>query len=241
MHETELKHRIRGAWAKFMEHKQELTGRHYSLNSRLKLFDAIVSPTILYGAECWTFTKRLENILQTTQRRMLRLVLGRGRRRVQNSSQDEEDLGSDVQSNVSEKTQSEAQVFSEGDDLEPWVEWIQRVTHEAEASLARLKIKTWVQQARRRKWKWAAKVICNCAEDRWARLAFEWDPRKHFDAPKPSARRRPSRPNARWFDEIDKFFTETLPQRELTKEMQVWIDYEEQFVNRDQPLPAEEM
>ena len=62
MQDMELRQRIRGGWAKFMEHKQELTGKHYSLNSRLKLFDAVITPTVLYGAECWTTTKHLEDI-----------------------------------------------------------------------------------------------------------------------------------------------------------------------------------
>ena len=164
---------------------------------------------------------------------MLRLILGRGRRRIQIASQDEDASGSDVQSNVSEKTPSEAHMAPERDELEPWVEWIQRVTQEAETSLARLKIKTWVQQARKRKWKWAARVWCTHEETRWAKLALQWDPRKHFDAPRPSARRRPSRPNTRWLHEIDKFFSGAVQQQRLPGEMQAWIDLEEQFVQRE--------
>jgi hypothetical protein len=32
---AELKNRLRGAWAKFMEHKDELTKRKYALSDRL--------------------------------------------------------------------------------------------------------------------------------------------------------------------------------------------------------------
>ena len=38
--------------AKFIKHKQELTGKHYSLHSRLRLFNSVVTPTVLYGSEC---------------------------------------------------------------------------------------------------------------------------------------------------------------------------------------------
>ena len=69
MQEMELRQRIRGGWAKFIEHKQELTGKHYSLNSRMKLFDAVITPTVLYGSECWTTTRHLEDMLKTTHRK----------------------------------------------------------------------------------------------------------------------------------------------------------------------------
>ena len=80
---VELSHRIRGGWAKFMEHKDELTRKTYALSDRLRLFDAVVSPAVLYGSETWTLTKEMERGLRTTQRRMLRAILGQGRRRIQ--------------------------------------------------------------------------------------------------------------------------------------------------------------
>ena len=72
---AELSNRIRGAWAKFMEHKDELTKKTYALSDRLRLFDAVVSPAVLYGSETWTLTKEMERALRTTQRRMLRAIL----------------------------------------------------------------------------------------------------------------------------------------------------------------------
>ena len=233
MQDIELRHRIRGGWAKFMEHKQELTGKHYSLNSRLKLFDAIITPTILYGSECWTVTRHLEDVLRTTQRKMLRLILGRGRRRVQAQNQDDESSGGDVQSNASEKDIPETQDSeSEQNELEPWVDWIRRVTHEAEATLKRLNIKTWVEQARTRKWRWAANVLCRHGEERWARVAFHWDPRMHYDAPRPSARRKAGGPRKRWHDEIEKFWTDTRHYTSAPHQKHLWDESEEQFVLR---------
>ena len=232
MQEMELRQRIRAGWAKFMEYRQELTGKYYSLNSRLKLFDAVITPTVLYGSECWTTTKHLEDVLRTTQRKMLRMVLGRGRRRVEN--QDGETSGSDVQSNAGEGEMSDVQavVNGEGEELEPFVDWIRRVTHEAESRLQGLKQKTWVENARTRKWRWASRVLCTHAEDRWARIAYDWDPRTHRDAGRPLARRRAAGPRKRWFDEIEKFFTESKHFPGVPGQKQVWDDLEEEFVRR---------
>ena len=46
---AELHHMIRVAWYKFQRHRKVLTNKHVSIKLRLKLFDAVVTPTILYG------------------------------------------------------------------------------------------------------------------------------------------------------------------------------------------------
>eukprot|EP00973_Karenia_brevis_P086751 12028777-Karenia_brevis.AAC.1 len=71
--QREMQNRIRAAWAKFQKHKQELTSKNYDLRDRLRLFDATVSPTFLYGSSTWTVTKEVENAITRTQRRMLRM------------------------------------------------------------------------------------------------------------------------------------------------------------------------
>ena len=43
---TEIKSRIRAAWAIFHKYREELTSKKYMLNHRLRLFDATVSPTM---------------------------------------------------------------------------------------------------------------------------------------------------------------------------------------------------
>ena len=164
---------------------------------------------------------------------MLRLILGRGRRRVQAQSHDDESSGGDVQSNLSEKDAPESQDGEdEQNELEPWVEWIRRVTHDAEATLQKLNIKTWVEQARTRKWRWAANLHCTRDDDRWARIAFHWDPRVHYDAPKPSARRRAAGPRKRWYDEVQKFWMDTTRLPHAPLQNHFWDEYEEQFVQR---------
>ena len=74
-HSVEIENRIATAWRKFHALKQELTGRAYSLNSRLKLFNSTITPTILYGCEAWTTTAELERRIQKTQRQMLRMII----------------------------------------------------------------------------------------------------------------------------------------------------------------------
>ena len=71
----EIKSRIRAAWATFHKYRQELTSKKYLLNYRLRLFDATVSPTLCYAAVTWTLSKEHERMIQSTQRKMLRLII----------------------------------------------------------------------------------------------------------------------------------------------------------------------
>ena len=71
---TEMKSRIGAAWTTFHKYRQELTLKKYMLKHRLRLFDATVSPTICYAAGTWTPNKEHERMIQSTQRKMLRLI-----------------------------------------------------------------------------------------------------------------------------------------------------------------------
>ena len=238
LHEDELDCRLRSGWAKFTQHKQELAGKSYSLNDRLRFFNAVITPTVLYGAECWTMTKTMDGMLQRTQRRMLRIILGQGRRRLHMTAHELTSSGSDVQSN---KGQDEEQQANESDEdvedhLEPWVEWIRRVTHSVEASLRRLDIKSWVEQARMKKWRWAEKMWTGAEDEKWSKISFLWNPQIHYDAPKPSTRRRAARPNTRWLDDIVKITQEVSPhsnaQTELWRDPNFWRQHEDKYVYR---------
>ena len=72
---TEIKNRIRAAWATFRKYRQELTSKNYMLKHRLRLFDAAISPTICYAAGTWIPIKEHEKMTQSTQRKMLRLII----------------------------------------------------------------------------------------------------------------------------------------------------------------------
>ena len=77
---TEVRNRIRAAWAKFHKYRQELTSRNYMLRHRLRLFDAVETPTMNYASGTWTLTKEHERMIQSTQRKILRLIIQTKRR-----------------------------------------------------------------------------------------------------------------------------------------------------------------
>ena len=73
---TEIKNRIAAAWTQFTKHRRTLTNRSLSLRGRLRLFDACVTPCVMYGIGACTCTAQHRAVLDRTQRRMLRLVVG---------------------------------------------------------------------------------------------------------------------------------------------------------------------
>jgi hypothetical protein len=234
-HEDELASRIRAGWAKFAQHKQELTSKLYSLNDRLRLFTSVITPTVLYGSECWTMTKNMENALKRTQRKMLRMMLGHGRRVIRTSTIEPDSSGEDLQSNASNTVKPEDEPPEDPrDDLEPWVEWIKRVTHNVEERVRQLGIKSWIEEARLRKWKWAQNLYAGDYAERWATRALHWNPQVHFDRPKPAARRRPTRPNLRWIDDIVKVSREASDGAtdEVLRRLEFWTQYQDLYVKR---------
>ena len=67
----------------FMSLKEELTGKQYYLNTRIKLFDAAVTATALYGSAAWALTKDLVLKVQRAQRKMLRMMMRSNQRNCQ--------------------------------------------------------------------------------------------------------------------------------------------------------------
>jgi len=74
-HEVEVRNRISAAWASFVYYKAELCCRSFGKKQRLRLFDTVVTPCLLYGCAAWTLTCSLEGLIRTAQRRMLRWML----------------------------------------------------------------------------------------------------------------------------------------------------------------------
>jgi hypothetical protein len=223
-----------------MPKKQELTGKHYSINDRLRLFHGTVMPTMLYGCEAWTLTTELEHRIQKTQRQMLRMIVKIPRRNVLIQSDTE---GSDVTSNPHS---DQATHGSEPEPtLEPWVDWIRRSTHEAEEKMKKLKMEDWVTLQRRRKWRWAHK-IATTTTDSWNVLALTWDPGHRQRTNLFS--RRVGRPKVRWADDIKHFIYRkvynTTPHISLNARLDhvtwihhaqdavLWRQLESEFVNR---------
>ena len=83
----------------------------------------------------------------------------------------------------------------------------------------------------------AENLFCNLSENRWAKIALKWDPRIHYDRPKPSARRRPARPHLRWSDELEKFIydatTPGMSWSQVSTNKNFWRTYEDQFMSHD--------
>ena len=74
-HETEIRNRISAGWAAFAKYKVALCNRACSLGRRLRLLDTVVTPTVVYASSTWTMKAEWEQLLQTTGRRMLRLIV----------------------------------------------------------------------------------------------------------------------------------------------------------------------
>ena len=237
--EVELKNRIRAGWAKFMANKQELVGKHYTLNSRLKLFDAVVSPTVLYAAGSWTLTKQQEHALNCTQRRMLRMILGAGRQRQVSTTQDQDMLDESSCDELEDDTDALQAAEPTGEEhkenLEPWVEWIQRVTHKIEELAAKSQVHSWVSRARLAKWRLAARIANQCP-DRWSLRVLRWSPDRSFDGNICRAHRKRSRPKLRWFDDIQRFLELRLlpiPWQSFAHDIDAWEECAEEFCSDD--------
>ena len=71
---VKIQHRIRCVLSLFAKHRQELTSRSYLLRHRLRLFDSVVTPTMMCGSGTWTTTQEHEKMTRTTERKMLRLI-----------------------------------------------------------------------------------------------------------------------------------------------------------------------
>ena len=107
---TEISNRIRAAWATFRKYRQELTSKNYMLKHRLRLFDAAITLTICYASGTWTSTKEHERMIQSTQRKMLRLII-QVKTNEDNEEKDTNDLSStgggseDGQNSITHKDQ----------------------------------------------------------------------------------------------------------------------------------------
>jgi hypothetical protein len=187
IHDMELDHRIGLGWKRFFANKAELCGKHIRWSTRLKLFNAIVTPTVLYGSGSWTMTSAREKALRTTQRRMLRWMFGarywQTPARTDDESSDSEDYPEP------ENTDAE-----EDDMKESWVEWMKRTTGALEEQLKKADIDEWVAAQRRRKWRWAGHTARR-DDGRWSTMILDWLPENGC--------RKVGHPARRWTDDLN--------------------------------------
>ena len=74
-----FQHRVQLAWANFHQFRAVLTNKHVSIKLRLKLFDALVTPRVLFGlvtnaADTKTIDSTIR--LEAQQTRMMRSIVG---------------------------------------------------------------------------------------------------------------------------------------------------------------------
>ena len=72
----ELAHRVQIAWMRFHKNRDILMDKHLSIYSRLKFFQAVITPTILFGLTSCAMTKSQICSLDVVQRRMFRNIVG---------------------------------------------------------------------------------------------------------------------------------------------------------------------
>lgn len=72
----EVDHRIQCAWYKFSQHRHVLCNKNISIKLRLKLFDATVTPTILFGLAILPLSKASLKKITIVQKKMLRKIVG---------------------------------------------------------------------------------------------------------------------------------------------------------------------
>lgn len=210
--------------AQFFSMKSELCGKSFRLPLRLKLFQATVTACFLYGSGTWTMTAARETKIRSAQRRMLRWMLGSGRRKQPKPDLNESDNST---SSTDEEPEPEDELEEGEMEMETWLDWIRRTTQAAEEHLRKCQIDDWVTAVRRKKWRWAGH-LARREDGRWATKMLTWIP-EH-------GKRRRGRPCKRWSDELTAFFCwgpmAAGSWVEVAQSRECWKALEEEFVKR---------
>ena len=159
MHEVELGNRLAAGWAAFHKHKAELCSKFYCLADQLELFDAVVTPFVLYACSTWALKKTMENNLRATWRRMLRYVFRT--HRLQHAGPD--------------------------GGPEPWVDYVRRTAHLVDDLAAKAGVESWVRTSRRRKWRLGG-CLARVNDDRWSWKVLSWVPPSQRSRQRPRTR-----------------------------------------------------
>ena len=68
--------RVSAAWGKWEDLSGVISDKKMPRKLKIKLYMTVIRPVLLYGAECWTVRKNEEQILEKTEMRMLRRIIG---------------------------------------------------------------------------------------------------------------------------------------------------------------------
>ena len=98
-----IRARVAAAWNKWRELSVVICDRKMPRKLKVKLYNTIIRPVLLHGAEVWTVGKREERILETTEMRMLRRIKGVTLRDRERSADIRRELGvNDINEKVKE-------------------------------------------------------------------------------------------------------------------------------------------
>ena len=213
--DTEIDHRIRRAWAKFGLYKKELTDKPYSFKDRLQLFNAVVTPTFLYGCCSWAMTDGRGKRIRGAQRKMLRTILGKHRTLELKCDESTSEESSDISS-------------EHGELAESYVEWTKRVTQYAEEAIGMAKVSDWAEECNRRRWRWYGHVSRR-SDGRWTKSMLHWTP--------DHGTRNQGRRRTRWRDVFVTFQGKLREQgsadqlETLAQSREIWTLLEQNFSN----------
>ena len=145
---------------------------------------------------------------------MLTAILGKGRLRAQQDgdNQAEDSSGKSDRHESSSTSSSEEETPMEliqEECLESWVDWKRRVTHEALDALKKVGLADWVEEQRRRLWRWSGHVARR-VDGRWSTRLLHWTP---------EGTRAQAHPLTRWSDVLIGF------QHALPDADDSWIDW----------------
>ena len=74
--ERAVRARVATSWKKWREMASLLVNRHIGLRTRGRIYEACIRSAMLYGSETWALTDRLKEVLCSSDRRMLRYMVG---------------------------------------------------------------------------------------------------------------------------------------------------------------------
>ena len=167
--------------------------------SSVVMLPRVVTPTVLYGCGSWTMILSREKKLQTAQRKMLRKIMGLGRKKVElNNTEDASSTGESrtgSEPSNDEDCEGEAEAALE----ESWIAWLERTARAIDVQIQKGSVADWVELQRSRKWSWAGHVFRR-KDGRWTRSILHWIPH--------GGERRRGRPATRWEDALEKYAAE---------------------------------
>ena len=73
---VELSHRVQIARMRFHKHRDIVLDKHLSLCLRLKFFQTVITPTVMFGLSSLPLTAKQVEMLDILQRKMLRRIVG---------------------------------------------------------------------------------------------------------------------------------------------------------------------